>query len=101
MSRVPRRWLLIGPSACVVLLVFGAIVVSRYQDYRINKINSIISDNQHENVASFSREHFTAYLAACGARVDSSAPQWTVHYDGLLEHRAWSFPFVAPTSNSQ
>ena len=101
MSHISKKRLLIVLSVCVAILVFGAVLVSGYQKYRIDKINFIISDNQHENVANLSREQFTHYLTACGARVDSSEIQWAVHYDGLFEHREWSFPFVAPQKNLQ
>ncbi len=97
MRRVSRKWLLIALTLCVVLLVV-AIPVSRFQSYRISKIDFIIWDNQHENAANLSREQFTDYLQRCGARIDSSAPQWTVHYDGFFQHRAWTFPFAAPAT---
>ncbi len=99
MRRVSRKWLLIALTLCVALLLL-AIPVSRSQSYRINKINFIIWDNQHENVANLSREQFTDYLQRCGARIDSAGPQWTVHYDGLFHHRAWTFAFAAPATES-
>ena len=97
MRRVSRKWFIIALTLCVVLLVV-AIPVSRFQSYRISKIDFIIWDNQHENAANLSREQFADYLQRCGANIDSSAPQWTVHYDGLFQHRAWTFPFAAPAT---
>jgi hypothetical protein len=101
MSRNSRRWLLIVLSACIALLAVGADLGLRNQNYRIHKIDFIVWDNQHENQAGLSREEFAEYLRQCGARVESSAALWTVRYDGLFEHKTWSFPFAEPKTNSR
>ena len=99
MSRSSRKWLFIALAICCVFLLV-LIPISRFESYRINKLEFIIWDNQHENAANLSREQFTDYLQRCEARIDSSAPQWTVRYDGLFHHRTWTFPFSAPTKNT-
>ena len=101
MSRNSHRWLIIALSVCVALLGIGTVFTLRNQNYRLHKIDFIIRDNQHENMANLTREQFTDYLQQCGARVESSSPLWTVRYDGILDHKTWSFPFAEPKTSSQ
>lgn len=101
MSRNSRRWLLSVLSVCVAVPGIGTILGLRYQAYRLHKIDFIVWDNQHENMANLTRTQFAEYLQQSGARVDSSVPLWTVRYDGLLDHKTWSFTFVEPKSDSQ
>ena len=99
MNRVSSKWLLITLALCSVVLV-AAVSNSRYQGYRVSKIEFIIWDNQHENVANLSREKFTEYIQLCGGRIDSSTQEWTVRYDGFFLHRSWAFPFVPPSKET-
>lgn len=99
MSRNSRRWLLIALFACIAVLGIGTIFTLRNQNYRLQKIDFIIWDNQHENAANLTREQFADYLQQCGARVESSAALWTVRYDGFLDHQTWSFAFAQPKSS--
>ena len=96
--RSPRKWFLIALTICSGFLLV-LIPISRFESSRIHKLEFIIWHNQQENVAHLSPEQFTDYLQLCRARVDSSAPQWTVRYDGLFHHRTWTFPFSAPPKN--
>jgi hypothetical protein len=95
MRRFSRKSLFVALAICCVVAT-SLILVSRYQNYRINKIDFIIWDNQNGNVANLSAEQFTDYLLSCGAHIESSAPQWRVRYDGLFYHRTWTFSFHAP-----
>jgi hypothetical protein len=101
MSRNSHRWLIIVLSVSVALLGIGTVSTLRNQNYRLHKIDFIIWDNQHENMANLTREQFADYLQRCGARVKSSAALWTVHYDGFLDHQTWSFAFAEPKSDLQ
>ena len=99
MSIISRIWLSVTLLFAAVALL-AAFAISRYQHYRTNKIEFIIWDNQHENVADLTKTQFTEYLHACGAHIDSSKPDWIVRYDGFFEHRTWAFPYAAPKTTS-
>ena len=63
MTRVARKYLLFGLILCFILLVL-AIAVFRFESYRIDKIDFIVRDNQHENVANFSGERLAITCSA-------------------------------------
>jgi len=80
----------------VVAIFLAVLVASRFQNCSVNKINFIIFDNQHENVASLTPEQLAEYIHYCGAHVSITASTWVVHYDGLFQHRSWKFPYAMP-----
>lgn len=95
MNRASRKWLITalilgGLSLLVLFATF------RYQNDRISKINFIILDNQQKNVAGLSSEEFTRYVEQCGGSLDSSTAPWTARYDGVFQHREWTFVFATP-----
>jgi hypothetical protein len=95
MNRASRKWLITalilgGLSLLVLFATF------RYQNDRISKINFIILDNQQKNVASLSGEEFTRYVEQCGGSLDCSTAPWTARYDGIFQHREWTFVFANP-----
>jgi hypothetical protein len=99
MNRASRKWLI---TALILggLSLFVAFATFRYQNYRIGKINFIILDNQRENVAGLSSEEFTRYVQQCGGSLDSSTAPWTARYDGVFQHREWTFVFATPQVES-
>ena len=68
--------------------------ITRYQNYRISKIDFIIWDSEHENVANLSREQLGEYLRQCGAHVETSALEWSVRYYGLFRRKTWTLSFA-------
>ena len=82
------------------MVLVAVVSKSRYQGYQVSKIDFIIWDNLHENVANLSQDKFTEYLQLCGGRIDSSTQQWTVQYDGLFHRRSWVFSFVPPSKKT-
>ena len=101
MNGTPRKWLF---TALIfgVLVLAAALATSRYQRYRMSKISFIIWDNEHENAAGLSREDLIRYIQQCGGSVDPSNTRWTVRYDGVFQHREWTFTFAAaPAASSR
>jgi hypothetical protein len=99
MRATSKKWLLIILLFAVTSLV-ALFAMSSYQSFRIHKIDFIIVDNQHDNVAGLTKSQLTDYLHACEANLDTSASNWVVRYDGFFQHQSWTFPYAAPKTTA-
>jgi hypothetical protein len=100
MNGTSRKWLFTAVTFGVLVLLTG-LAISSYQRYRMSKISFIIWDNQHENAAGLAREDLVRYIEQCGGSVDSSIGRWTVRYNGVFQHREWTFRFASPPASTR
>lgn len=78
--------------ALVLALLAGAVAfaASRYQRYRVQKIEFIVWDREHDNVADLTDADLIRYVQACGAETVRSRDRLHISYRGLFRTREWT-----------
>jgi hypothetical protein len=74
----------------VLAVVVLVATIAAYQDYRFHKIDFIIQDRQHNNVASLSKPDFIRSVQECGATVLDSGTTMQISYSGIFIRKSWT-----------
>ena len=82
----------VGVLVLFVALVASALTyaASRYQGYRIQKIEFIIWDREHENSAQLGDTDLIRFVQACGADTVKSGGRLRIWYHGIFQTREWA-----------
>ena len=77
-----------GFSVCAI----GIFLLASYkiQNYRIQKVDFILRDRTHKNIANLTEPELIHYLEGCGAKVIKVQGELSVSYKGVFAHKNWT-----------
>ena len=73
-----------------VVSLAGLLCLSnKIQAYRVQKIDFIINDREHSNVAELTGSDLIRYVEACGASTIKSGDKLQISYNGVFVQKKW------------
>jgi hypothetical protein len=86
-----RAKIIVATFALLAIIVAGFVFLTwRYQKFKREKIEFILWDRNHANVAGLSEAELMRYILACGATARTDEKQIHISYDTTFVRKTWT-----------